>query len=97
MLIDYCNQTLTRKIISSRDENNDITYTTSTIQARFEYNKRLFRNEKGEELMSNAIIYSTTEINDGDVITYDSEDWVVRFVDKWVDINGDVVGYKGVV
>ena len=97
MLSIYANQSVTWKSRSSVNEYNEPTYSSSTISARFIYKRELARLASGEEITSNAIIYTKSAIEEGDTITADSKDWVIRFVYPWIDLNGATIGYKGVM
>ena len=97
MISEYLNQTVTHKTVSSVNNYNEKTYSSTSTSARFIYKREIIRNADGEEITSNAIVYTKTELNEGDVITYDSKDWVVRFVYPWMFLDGSVMGYKGVL
>lgn len=94
MIADYLNQTITLKTKSSVNTYNESTFTTSSIKARFEYRRRLIRNSLGEQVISEATVFSLTEIKPDDTITYDGIDWVVLRVSKEVDLFGDVSHYE---
>lgn len=97
MLSNYVNQSVTRKARSATpNEYNEYTYTTSTIKGRFIYKRELFRLETGEEILSDAIFYTMSTIKEGDKITADSKDWVVRRVYPAVKLNG-ITGFTKVV
>ena len=97
MLNSYTNQTITRKTIASTNEYNENTYTNSSIKVRFIYKRQNIRTPDGVEIDSKAIVYTKTALKETDLITFDSKDWVVRHVENWVDLNGNVIGYKGVL
>lgn len=97
MISEYLNQTVTHKTVSSTNSYNEKTYSTSSINARFVYKREILRKSENEEVVTNAIIYTETELNESDVITHDSKDWVVRFVYPWIFLDGSVMGYKGVL
>ena len=94
MLSAYCNQTITLKTKTSIDAYNQATYTTSSVKARFEYKRKVVRNKKGEEVVSEARAYTKTAVKPDDVITFDSVDWTVIAVSNMTDINGLIVGYE---
>ena len=90
----YTNQNITLKSKSSVNEYNESTYVTSTIKARFEYSRKLIRNSQGEEVISEAILYTKTPINLDDVIIYDSRNWNVIGVSSPVDLFGNISHYE---
>ena len=97
MLKEYLNQSITRKTIVTTNAYNEKTYTSSTIKGRFIYKREKLRTAENEEITTNAIIYTETSISEGDVITFDSKDWVIRFVYPHIFLDGSTMGYKGVL
>lgn len=96
MLSNYINQSVTLKTRTGQNEYNEPTYTSSTIKGRFIYKRELFRLENGEEVLSNAILYTMSTVSEGDNITADSKNWVVRSVYPAVKLNG-IQGFSKVV
>lgn len=96
MLSNYVNQSVTLKTRTGQNEYNEPTYTSSTIKGRFIYKRELFRLENGEEVLSNAILYTMSTVSEGDNITADSKNWVVRSVYPAVKLNG-TQGFSKVV
>lgn len=96
LLSNYVNQTITHKTRTGQNEYNEPTYSSSTIRGRFIYKREIARLENGEEILSNGILYTMSTVVEGDVITHDSKDWVVRFVYPAVRLNG-LKGFTKVV
>jgi hypothetical protein len=88
MISEYINQSVTLKARTGQNQYNEPTYSSSTIKGRFIYKRELFRLENGEEVLSNAILYTMATVSEGDVIVSDSKDWVVRSVYPAVKLNG---------
>lgn len=98
MLSNYVNQNVTLKARSATpNEYNEYTYTISTIKGRFIYKRELFRLENGEEVLSNAILYTMATVSEGDNIVADSKNWVVRTVYPHVGLSGATEFYKVVL
>lgn len=97
MLKEYLNQTITRKVVSSVNAYNEKTYTSTVIKGRFIYKREKIRTAENEDVVSDAIIYTSTSIVEGDIIVYDGKDWVIRFVYPHVMLDGTTMGYKGVL
>ena len=97
MLSNYANQSLTLKTKASVNEYNESVYTSSTIKARFQYERKLVRNENGENVFSNANIYTKASIKEDDVIVFDGKEWTIMFVSNHYDLNGNLSFYKGVL
>ena len=96
MLSQYVNQSVTLKTRTGQNEYNEPTYSSSTIKGRFIYKRELFRLENGEEVLSNAILYTMATVSEGDTVTADSKDWVVRTVYPHMKLNG-IKGFTKVV
>lgn len=94
MLRDYLNQTVTHKSVLSVNDYNEKTYSTVSIKGRFIYKREVMRNADNEDVVSDAILYTETAINEKDVITHDSKDWVVRRVYPYKFFDGSTMGYK---
>lgn len=94
MITSYLNQTITLKSVSSLDEYGSPTYSSSSIKARFEYERKIVRNRDGVEVISEAACYTTTVVKPDDVITYDSKDWTVIAVAVLPDLGGSISHYE---
>ena len=94
MLTAYNNQSITLKTRSSVNAYNEATYSSSTIKGRFEYNNKFVRNDKGEEIHSNATLYTEATVTNGDVITYDSRDWQVIDIVRNFNLDGAIEFYE---
>jgi hypothetical protein len=97
MISSYLNQTITLKVKRAVNAYNEPTYTSSNVKARFEYKRKLVRNSLGESVISEATCFTQTVIKVGDVITYDSIDWVVIGVNSTVELDGSVCYYEAVM
>lgn len=93
MIANYLNQTVSYKAVSATDEYGEKTFSTSSIAARYEYKRRLIRTREGEEVLSKATCYTLTAVKSGDVITFDSKDWIILDVENCVDLNGNIKFY----
>ena len=90
----YLNQSVTLKSKTSVNEYNEATYTTSTIKARYQYKRKVIRNPMGEEVISMAQVFTTTQVKPDDTITFDSVDWNVLAVENCVTLEGTVNHYE---
>jgi hypothetical protein len=97
MISTYLNQTITLKVKGAVNTYNEPTYTSSSIKARFEYKRKLVRNSKGESVISEATCFTQISIKVGDIITYDSIDWVVIGVNSIVGLDGSISHYEAVL
>jgi hypothetical protein len=94
MLGDYLNQSITLKSKTTVDAYNQATYTTSTIKARFEYKRKMVTDKTGQQVISEAQCYTTTQVKPDDVITYDGVDRPVISAQDCVGIDGTVMFYE---
>ena len=95
MLKNYTNQALTRKSQTAIDEYGSPTYSSTTIQGRFEYKRKMIRNRDGREVLSQARIFTESAIRPGDVITFDSRDFPIIDVFNVYDLDGNLLFYEG--
>lgn len=94
MIEEYMNQTITWKKKASANDYNESTYTSKTIKVRYEYKRTMVRNFEGEEVVSNATVYTTSAIKPDDNVTFDSVDWQVLAVENCVGLEGGVNHYE---
>jgi hypothetical protein len=94
MLDIYFNQTITWKSVTSVNEYNEPTTTSTSIPARFEYKRKRVRNKEGVEVISEAQCLTASLVQEGDLITYDGIDWPVISVQDNVDLSGNVLFYE---
>ena len=94
MLTAYNNQSITLKTRSSVNSYNEATFSSSTIKGRFEYNSKYVRNATGEEIHSNATLYTESAVANGDVITYDGRDWPVITIIRNFNFDGSIEFYE---
>jgi len=94
MISNYQNQTVTYKAVSATSEYGEKTFSTSSISARYEYKRREILNSEGEKVISEAVCFTTTAVKPGDVLTFDSKDWIVLSVNNCVDLSGTVKFYE---
>jgi len=96
MLSDYLSQTATLKSVSSVNDSNEKTYSTSTIVCRFIFKRQVIRGHD-EDIVSDGIVYTETALQEGDVIYNETKNWKIRHIYPWIDLDGNVIGYKGVL
>lgn len=59
------------------------------ISARIEYGRRLVRDGRGEELLSESTCVTTAEIEPGDVIVHGGREWPVYAVSRVCALGGE--------
>lgn len=96
-MLEYLNQTVTKKSVASVNSYNEKTYSSTSIKARFIYKRQIIRKPMGEEITTDAIVYTKIALVEGDVITYDSKDWIVKFVYPHIELDGSALFYKAVL
>lgn len=74
---------------------NESTYADPvSIPCRFEYKRRMVRNKQGQEVISEATMFTEKPVKPDDLITFDNIDWVVITVANEVGLNGSVAFYE---
>lgn len=68
MLSDYANQSLTLKHVTSVNEYNEPSYTTTTIKGRKETGFKLIRNAAGQMVVASAIVFTKSAVSNNDLI-----------------------------
>lgn len=94
MLDTYLNQTVTWKAVSSVNDCNEKTTTSTSISARFQFNRKIVRNSVGETVISEAQCFTESAVKPGDLINFDNVDWTVISVQDNVDLEGNVLFYE---
>lgn len=61
-----------------------------TINVRFEQAQKLVKDESGQDVISEARLYSESPINLGDKIGYNGREWIVLSVKSSPDFSGTV-------
>ena len=89
MLDDYANQSLSWKHVSSVNNHNEPTYTTTTIKGRKETSSKLVRNNRGQDVISSARAFTETLVSLNDLI----DDAQIISIESAVDLNGVVQFY----
>jgi hypothetical protein len=90
----YLNQNITLKIETSVNEYNEPVFTLSTIKARFEYDRTMVKNKEGEEVVSEAKLFTLTPVKVDDVINYDGKDYPIISVANMVNLEGELSHYE---
>lgn len=90
MIGRYANQTLSWQHVSSVDEYNEPTYTTTSIAGRMETGNKLVRDQYGQEVVSTATVYTESAVDNGDLI----EGKIVIQVNKMIGFDGNVKFYE---
>ena len=91
MFSDYTNQTATWKNVTSKDAFNQVSTTDASISCRFQYKRQVVRNPQGEEVQSEAVMYTESEVLPGDIVAYDGRDWPVINVDDKAQLEGTIL------
>jgi hypothetical protein len=94
MIEAYLNQNIILKTVTSINEYNEPIFTTSTIKARLEYDRTMVKNEKGEEVVSEARLFTVNQIKADDVINYDGKDYPIISVANMVGLEGNLSHYE---
>lgn len=92
MILGKLNQTATWKQKTGQDAYSQPTFAADrTINVRWENKRRLVRNSKGQEVVSEARVFCIEAINPDDVFTFGGRDWPVIAVLEDPDLAGTVL------
>jgi hypothetical protein len=90
LLNNYLNQSLTWSYAGTPSEYNESTYTTSTIKGRMETGFKLIRNAQGQEVISSAVVFTRSAVQNNDLINNRR----VISVESMVDLDGSINWYE---
>lgn len=92
---DYCNQKIVWKKKDTTNKYNKSSYLADkTIDARFEYKRKLVRAKNGESVISEARLFTETAVRPDDIIVYDDIDWLVISVQNNIGLDGSIEGFE---
>jgi hypothetical protein len=94
VLSDYTKQSIILKTKGAVNGANEATYTPNTIRGRLQYKRKLIRNTQGQEVVSEAQLFTEHAVSLDDRVTIDGADWPVLDVQKTVDLDGAVQWYE---
>ena len=95
MISDYLNQTTTLKTNTGNYDNyGKPVLTPSIINLRWENKRRLVRNSQGKEIISEAVIFTKSEMKPSDFLVWQNRDWEIISVSDITDIEGDIQFYE---
>jgi len=86
----YLNQTASLKVRTGHDGYDPVYANPVTIAVRWESKRSLVRNTQGEQVVSEAKVFTEASINPSDVLTYGGRDWPVITVSDVTDLDGNV-------
>lgn len=94
MISSYLNQTIALKSLSSIDEYGQPAYTSINIPARFEFQRKIVRDGRGVETVSEARLFTKNVIKPDDVITFSGRNWPVISVSEQYGLSGELSHYE---
>lgn len=90
----YANQNITLKTKGAVDAFNQPTYTTSTIKGRMQHKHTMARNTQGQEVLSEAQVFTKSVVIEGDLIMDGLTYFPVITVENTVGLDGAVMWYE---
>ena len=90
MVDNYFNQTLTWETVASTNKYNEPAYTSTSIKGRKETGNKLVRNAQGQEVVSSAMVFTKSAIQNNDLI----DGKKVISVEDMNMLDGDVMFYE---
>ena len=94
MITSYLNRTIALKSLASTDEYGQPVYTSINIPARFEFQRKIVRNGRGVETVSEARLFTKNVIKPDDVITFSGRTWTVISVSEQYGLSGELSHYE---
>lgn len=101
MIGDYANQTVIWQAVQMLDgvpvvnEYNEPTHATPVnIYCRFEFKRRMVRDKQGQQVISEARLFTESHVKPDDLITFDGIDWPVIAVADQPGLDGDIEFYE---
>jgi hypothetical protein len=88
MIGDYLNQTATWHRVTGQDGYGEPTYESKTIPVRWEGKRRLVRDKEGREVVSEARVFCTAPVQEGDLLEYAGRKWPVITVASVPGLDG---------
>lgn len=89
MLANYANQTMSVKRVTGRSLSGDATFETfENVACRFESDRRLTRNQTGQEVVSEATVFTEFDVHADDRIVFDGREYPIVNVLKAPDLSG---------
>lgn len=82
-------ETITCKPYTGMDHTGGKTYGTAvTIKGRLAWQRRKVLNSQGEESLSEAVLYTPTQLKPGDLVSVDGTDWEAKAVTQQKGLYG---------
>lgn len=91
----YATQKITVKPrVGTKDNGAPVFGSSQTINGRIQYRHRLLRTTSAEEVVSKALIMSTTPIHEGDVVVLEGRDWPVLTSEPIYGLSSDPIHWE---
>jgi hypothetical protein len=93
MIGDYLSQTAIWRHVTGRNEFGDPTYAPDQpVPVRWEPKLRLVRNAQGDQVVSEARVFTEASVEPGDVLVYGGREWPIIAVGQVVGLDGAEIG-----
>ncbi|MTV47758.1 hypothetical protein GJ688_02015 [Heliobacillus mobilis] len=90
MIRAYLNQKAIWRQVTGKDINNDPKTEDKEIAVRWEGRRRLVRDKRGQEVVSEARVYCLEPVQPGDFLIWQGVDWPVIAVSEVPGLGGKV-------
>jgi hypothetical protein len=98
MIEDYLNQTVMWSEKTGKNQYNEPEYAAPiAIDGRFEYKRKLVRNAEGEQVVSEAQLFTTEKVKSGDKLNHDSTDFIIITAGGQPGLSGDIEFYEAAI
>lgn len=91
MIGSYLNQTAVwRRTVARNKYGEPVFAAPVSIAVRWEGRRRLVRDRRGQEVVSEARVFCLEAVQPGDILGYNSREWIVIAVSEVLDLDGAV-------
>lgn len=91
MIDGSLNQTAVWKRVTGKNEYGEPITVDADIKVRWEGKRRLVRNKKGEEVVSEARVFCRENVQPGDLLKYGGREWPVISISETPGLDGTVL------
>lgn len=91
MIANYLSQTAIWKRVTGHDLFGQPVTAQQSIPVRWEGVRRVVRNAKGEEVVSEARVFTTAPVQPGDILFFNGRDWPVLAVSEYTTLDGQIL------
>jgi hypothetical protein len=98
MIGEYLNQTVFWSEKTGKNQYNEPEYAAPVaINGRFEYKRKLVRSTEGEQVVSEAQLFTAEKVKGGDKLSYDGADFIIITAGGQPGLGGEIEFFEAAV